>query len=155
MKRVFLFAAAYLMAAPAMAKDGIYYGLGVSVTRAESSVVPSLFTSRTTVPSVGATIGYAWPNERGSIALEADLDLALSFGSVLGVTKSCSIDAVSEYYCQQKATLRMRSVLERSFKKFDGVFSIGAAAMFGEGAIDAFATDNGSNVGLTASIGIV
>lgn len=152
-KLIFSAFAASLMTTPALAADGLYFGLGLSATKSESASEFGGTASEGTAPTIGATVGYAWPKSYGSLAIEADLDLPINSELDFNGT-TCSNFAVAPYYCEHKGTLRLRGVMTRNYDNFNGFASLGVGAMTGEGATSPFTTDRGVNVGLTASLGV-
>jgi len=137
--------------------EGLYYGLGVGYTDAESA--PNAITSNTSgagFGTLGLTIGKRW--ERPEIFWGAEANLNLGLGAdfdddVTGL--SCELNANGPYYCSHKATLRLRGMVGTSLANNYEVFgTLGLAAMTGDGATSPTTQDRGVNTGLTAGVGI-
>ncbi len=145
------------MLATSASADGMYYGIGLGITDAESD--PKVFapsTSGATFATLGATAGYRWDRSGHFLGAEANLDLGLGADFDDDFTgTACKTDAYGPYYCSHKATLRLRGMIGTEIGNGMELFgTLGLAAMSGDGAIYIDQQDGGVNTGVTVGMGL-
>lgn len=145
------------MLATSASADGLYYGVGIGVTDAESD--PKSWTTNTsgaTFGTLGGTLGYRWDKGGHFWGTEANLDFGLGADFDDDVTGlSCKTSANGPYYCSQTGTLRLRGLVGTEVGKGMELFgTLGLAAVSGDAADNPTTQDPAVNVGLTVGVGL-
>lgn len=145
------------MLATSASADGLYYGVGIGATDAESD--PKSWTTNTsgaTFATLGGTLGYRWDKGGHFWGTEANLDFGLGADFDDDVTGlSCKTSANGPYYCSQTGTLRLRGLVGTEVGKGMELFgTLGLAAVSGDAADNPTTQDHAVNVGLTVGVGL-
>ena len=147
-----------LTAATATADPGYYYGIGLAYSAADSEAFAGggRF-SDANGAALGLTFGYRFESTNAFYGPELDADLFLSgdlANSITGV--ECSGGATGPYYCNRKATIRLRGIYGQSMANgLEWFGALGLGVMIGDGAIHPSGiTDRGVNGGVTVGLGL-
>lgn len=142
-------------AGAAVAEEGLYYGVGLAYSDAESASQPGgSTTSNASFGQLGVTVGYRWDQGDWFYATELDGELSLGNNFVGNSNSVCAVYANGPYYCAHDATLRVRfAVGTSSGDDYEFFATAGAVKVFGESAVSPTSQASASNTGYTVGIG--
>lgn len=104
---------AFSLAGPAAAQDGFYYGVGLGVTKGEtSSTAIEAFVPTGTDYALALTAGYRFPSTQGlSFGIEGNLDALTAETMVDDATDRAACDNASPTWCEVETVLRLRATI--------------------------------------------
>jgi hypothetical protein len=144
-------------ATPALAEDGLYYGLGVgysSMDTTELSFAP--VSSSLDGAVLGVTFGYR--RDAGSMFYAFEMDSDLGFGQEFSgdiTNVACAPNnAAGPYYCTHDITVRLRGVVGTQVGVYELFGSLGAVLVNGTSAVDSDQVDDVINTGYSVGLGM-
>lgn len=153
-----LITAAFLataFATPALAEDGLYYGLGLGYSSMTSTLDSDPLSSSFEGTVLGVTLGYR--RDASSMFYAAEMDSDLGLGQQFSFPppdSTCRNGAIGPTHCTHDITLRMRGVVGTQVGAYELFGSLGAVLVKGTSAVEEIQVDDVINTGYTVGLGV-